>query len=104
MQGIYKIKNKLNGKYYVGSSIDIDRRFIEHQMNLERGIDSPYLQNAWNKYGKENFVFEFVEKVENEESLRSVEQKYLDYGFEKGLLYNIAKITKGRGRGWHHNE
>ena len=30
MIGIYKIQNKLNGKIYVGQSVDIERRWKEH--------------------------------------------------------------------------
>jgi len=34
VQGIYKIINKNNGKYYVGSSVDIKERWNEHRRNL----------------------------------------------------------------------
>ena len=62
--GIYKIINKQNGMYYLGSSSDIKHRWIAHKSLLRRGIHSnSYLQNAWTKYGEENFVFEIMEEI-----------------------------------------
>lgn len=93
MQGVYKIINKLNGKYYVGESSDVESRWHAHKWSLKRGDhNNPYLQSAWNKYREEGFVFEFSEEVlGGEEARLAREQVYLDGGFEKGILYNIAK-------------
>ncbi len=91
MQGIYKIINKVNGKYYVGSSTNIENRWKGHKKELRRGVSTRHLQNAWNKYGEDNFIFGFVETVAVRNNLFIVEQGYLDEGFEAGVLYNIAK-------------
>lgn len=56
MIGIYKITNKLNGKVYIGQSIDIDTRWIQH-INAK---DNFAIHNAIKKYGKENFKFEVL--------------------------------------------
>ncbi len=57
--GVYQILNKSNGKYYVGSSSDIKRRFIDHKKLLRNNKhDNGHLQNAWNLYGEG--MFEFV--------------------------------------------
>ena len=65
MIGIYLITNSLNGKKYVGQSIDIQRRFKEHQSNsrykLGREIDI-----AIKEYGKENFTYEVLEECSKE--------------------------------------
>jgi group I intron endonuclease len=59
--GIYKIENTMNGKCYIGQSVDIKNRWKNHRAKLRRGFgDNPYLQNAWNKYGEENFRFSIV--------------------------------------------
>ena len=57
ISGIYKIVNKINGKYYVGSSKDvINYRWIHHKRALRSNRHkNDYLQNAWNKYGEDNF-------------------------------------------------
>jgi len=79
IKGIYKIINKVNGKYYVGSSNDIKKRWIHHRTLLNHNKhDNKYLQNAWNKYGKENFDFLIIEKDIDEDKLLLVEQRYID--------------------------
>lgn len=57
--GIYQIKNLVNGKVYVGSAKSFTNRFIAHKKMLKRGKHhSIKLQNAWSKYGSDNFLFE----------------------------------------------
>ena len=61
--GIYKILNIINNKIYIGSAVNIDRRWSEHKSLLTNNKHhSKYLQNSFNKYGTENFLFEVVEK------------------------------------------
>lgn len=58
LSGIYQIKNKITGQSYIGSSIDLLKRFSSHKSRLNRNEHrNNYLQNAWNKYGQENFEF-----------------------------------------------
>lgn len=60
--GIYEIKNKHNGHRYIGSSLNIDRRWHDHKHLLTCGNHhSSYLQNAWNKYGEDAFEFSIIE-------------------------------------------
>lgn len=92
MQGIYEIINLINGKSYVGSSIDLKRRWYSHVRTLRNGQHrNPYLQAAWNKYGEGAFLFCVIEQVENEDRLLRREQYYLDCAFGVGSTYNIAK-------------
>jgi len=79
LSGIYRIVNKTNGKYYVGSSSDIHKRWKYHKEDLTRGNHhSPYLQRSWNKHGEDNFDFVIVEINIPEPDLLIIEQKYLD--------------------------
>jgi hypothetical protein len=56
--GVYQIKNLVSGKSYIGSSNIIQKRWTQHRRELRAGIHfNPKLQNAWNKYGEENFKF-----------------------------------------------
>ena len=56
MIGIYKITNKINGKVYIGQSIDIDTRWRQH-CNAK---DDFSIHRAIQKYGPENFNFEVL--------------------------------------------
>lgn len=76
--GVYTIKNTLNGKTYVGSSVDVERRFDEHRRELMKGHHHCiYLQRAWNKHGPDAFVFAMVEACPSD-SLVTMEQAWID--------------------------
>lgn len=99
VSGIYKIVNRINGKYYVGSSINIlgtPGRFYNHKRHLRRGKHHcDHLQNAYNKYGSENFEYIVVEQVDPiRDVLLAAEQRYLDIAkTEQHLCYNSSFIA-----------
>lgn len=65
--GIYIILNKLNGKKYVGSSKNIYSRWMKHRALLRINKHyNPHLQNAWNKYGENSFLFSVLERCSAE--------------------------------------
>lgn len=100
--GVYRIRNKINGKLYIGSTIRFDKRFRCHLNDLNGGRHhSQRLQNAWNKYGADAFAFEVVEVVHDIESLLSREQHWLDETAAYRSGYNICP-TAGNclGRKW----
>jgi len=77
--GIYMIKNKNNGKFYIGSSINMAARWAGHRSDLKKGKHhSKHLQRSWDKYGEESFEFTVIESVENTDDLLVREQHYLD--------------------------
>lgn len=85
--GIYQIRNIVNGKCYIGSAVDLKKRWLGHLNDLcHRRHHSRHLQNAFDKYGEEIFVFEVLEEVEPENLLMH-EQFYLD---TQNSEYNIA--------------
>ena len=97
LRGIYSIKNVSTGKRYVGSaSITVTKRLQHHLAQLLKGVHkNQYLQNAWNKYGEDDFVFEVIENCAKEECLPR-EQFWLDYYQKEGPgVYNINKIASG---------
>jgi len=107
MQGVYRIRNKLDDMRYIGSTNDFGNGWISRQQALRRGVyHNIRLQRAWNKYGEENFVFEVEEEVKGDrKALLAVEQVYLDEGFRLGILYNTAKIAGHSSfAGKHHTE
>ena len=68
--GIYKITNKINKKYYIGSAIDCHKRWYKKY--------NKHLEAAFKKYGKDNFLFEIIEEVEDCNQLIEREQHYID--------------------------
>lgn len=82
LSGIYAIVNKVNGKRYVGSAVDIAQRWRQHTYKLRKNNHhSKHLQNAWNKYGNEAFDFIVLEIVDDTSRLIETEQKHLDECF-----------------------
>lgn len=68
--GVYKIVNIVNGKFYVGSSININKRWGEHKRSLRKNChNNDFLQKSWNKHGEINFKFEILEIVIDETEL-----------------------------------
>lgn len=77
--GIYSFVNLVNGKRYIGQAVDIDRRIKSHYLRLIRSVDDALkLQNAWNKYGYQNFVVETLISAE-EEHTKEYLKSWLDY-------------------------
>jgi group I intron endonuclease len=103
ISGIYKITNKINDKYYIGSSDNIlgtNGRWCEHINGLKANRhENSYLQRSWNKYGSSNFHFTIIEQVPKP-NLLIIEQKYLDKAKEDGKqkCYNLSFIASG---GWN---
>jgi group I intron endonuclease len=66
--GIYCIENLENGMKYIGMSSGIDSyRLFNHKSMLKRNVHhNTYLQNAYNKYGKNAFKFWIVEKCDKD--------------------------------------
>lgn len=107
-QGVYAIRNIVNGKMYIGSTVNpFSKRFGCHRKRLRKGIHhSQHLQAAWNKYGEQNFSFEIIEIVEPElcrerEGYYMALYKTLDpkYGYNVEIvntngITNVSEETK----------
>ena len=94
--GVYRIRNIVNEKSYIGSAqISFRKRRNQHFHLLREGIHHCiYLQRAWNKYGEKNFVFEVLEECEVENCLNR-EQWWLDNTSSKYNIQPQAQSRKG---------
>lgn len=103
MHGIYQILNKITGKYYIGSAIDVDRRWREHQSHLRCNChDNEHLQRSYNKYGPDAFAFSVLEEVGDSSQLIAREQHWIDSLDATEAGYNICKIA-GSTLGQRHD-
>ena len=59
--GIYSITNVENGKMYIGSAVDLNKRKALHLSTLKNKTHHNYfLQKDFNDYGEKNFNFEII--------------------------------------------
>lgn len=81
MIGIYKIKNLINGKCYIGQSKNIESRWADHKAAIYNDRQPTYnypLYKAIRKYGLTNFSFEVIEEC-SVEDLNTREIFWIEY-------------------------
>ena len=62
--GVFQVKNVVNGKVLLGSSLNLDGPLNGHRFMLEiSGHTNKALQKEWNEFGANKFVFEILEVV-----------------------------------------
>ena len=75
--GVYLVTNKLNGKRYVGSSVDVAGRLSTHfGRDARKYSDKPFYADIL-KYGRDNFKFELLESCERNKLIER-EQYFYD--------------------------
>lgn len=102
---VYQIKNKLNNKSYIGSTINLHNRIIRHLWYLKHNIHhSPKLQQSFNKYGIENFEVNILCELEKNKHIQILEEEYIKMleSVDKG--YNILSTTKPSSYGFKLSE
>lgn len=99
--GIYLLHNLVNGKQYVGSTIDLRRRLYAYY-SPSKLIDGRYISNSILKYGHNNFTVLIVEIIEPSDNIKTDllnrEQYYID------LLKPVLNLnpTAGSSLGFKH--
>lgn len=62
--GIYQVKNIVNGKTLLGSSLNIEGPLNRHKFMLKIGSHTnKALQKDWDELGPDKFIFEILEVV-----------------------------------------
>ena len=96
--GIYKIRNTINGKIFVASSMNIPGKFNSGRMQLEANLHlNKQLQADWNEYGAAAFEFETIEILKPDKFPKEEWRKELATMLE---LW-IEELKPYDGKGYH---
>lgn len=95
--GVYAITAP-NGKGYIGSSVNVRKRWNTHRYHLRRGEHgNKHLQNSFDKYGEESFRFEVL-LICDAENILFYEQRFIDRFDPEFNVYRTA----GSPRNYKH--
>jgi len=99
--GVFQVRNTVNGKIFVGSSVNLDAIWNRIKVELKfGGHRNTLLQQEWKEFGEDNFRFEILaeieqkdeDKVDYNKEAKKLEEMFIEelqpFG-EKG--YNTAK-------------
>jgi DNA-binding transcriptional LysR family regulator len=102
--GVYVVRCLPTGQAYVGSSLHVGRRLLQHRALLRAGIHpNTALQAAWRAHGEESFSFEVAATGLREDELRAAEERLIGELREAsaGGCFNgearRARMARGRG-------
>lgn len=94
--GVYRISNISTGRYYIGYSINIERRFSVHRSKLKQNChDNIFLQRAYNLDGENQFKYEIIHICNTEEEAKGIELQYLTDLSIRNMLYNLNYNNSG---------
>jgi group I intron endonuclease len=99
--GIYKIINIQNGRMYIGSAKEFKERAKEHFRSLKNNKHhNKFLQNDFNKCGKDAFEFHILEVVNGDKQVRNLKEEYWIYQYHdnQNKCYNIRKLVTAKER------
>lgn len=95
---IYCIENIINGKKYIGQTINFYNRKHDHLSCLRHGRhQNTYLQHAWNKYGENNFAVYILQECTKDE-LDKLERYYIAKFCTNDRCYGYNRESGGNSR------
>ena len=70
--GVFRIKNNINHKIYIGSSADLIAVWNSQRFQLEAGLHScAALQADWKTFGPENFTYEIIDEIKPKDEVQA---------------------------------
>ena len=86
-----KLPDHVNGKKYIGQSVNIEKRLVRHSRELKSGKSpNKILQLAWNKYGETNFNAYILENCD------VIDLDEREIYFIKNMQYRKNKTNRAR--------
>ena len=85
---IYCITNIINGKKYIGSNSNDNPKYYG---------SGTYIKKALKKYGKKNFKKEIINRVNDLQIMKELEEYWIEYfdAYNNPLFYNSTKYSAG---------
>lgn len=91
--GIYCIFNMRNGKLYIGSAVQLNKRIYRHIRDLiSERHKNRYLQRAWNKDGIISFLFIVIEYCDIDKLIEREQYWFSQFDFDN-QLYNLCPVA-----------
>jgi group I intron endonuclease len=96
MYSIYRIANKINGKYYIGYSVRPYARWMDHKNNA-RNNKKGVLYDSIRKYSVNNFDFEVIYQSKDKIHTHSVMEDYFIVLYQTQVPYGYNNASGGQG-------
>jgi group I intron endonuclease len=93
--GVYAVRNKLNGRAYIGSSKHVELRLIHHKSYINTGLFLHYQGYAEDakKYGVDAFEFKLLAETKTAKEAEELEVEFIRMWMPD--LYNKAPSANG---------
>jgi group I intron endonuclease len=95
---IYKVTNKINGKMYIGQTVnELSIRKAGHLYEARRDNTNIVFHNAIKKYGKNNFKWEIITTADSMNKLNILETYFINkyHTFLDDIKCNGYNMTTG---------
>lgn len=90
--GLYRIRNTINGRKYLGTASVFRGRFGDHVAKLRKGVHFNWrLQEDFDRYGEDAFLFEIVAIIQDEKERVAFEQEAIGRAFGP-KCYNLSIV------------
>lgn len=79
--GVFQIRNTVNGKIYIDSSVNLDKIWNRYRVELNAGsYANEQLQKDWKEFGEHNFKYEILSEI------KQTDDQNIDYAKEARQL------------------
>jgi frataxin-like iron-binding protein CyaY len=99
--GVFQIRNTVNGKIFINSSVNLDKVWNSQKFQLQLGGHPNHaLQQEWKEFGESAFVFEILDEVaqdgEREINLKEEAKALEEYFLEELQPFGEKGYNKAR--------